>query len=368
MGAPRKLRDSNRPFDCPHSLPLSERRRGGGFEGFLVAVSAILSNVNYSSKLRPPLLAVVGATATGKSALAVELAAAFDGEVVNADAYCFYRGMDIGNAKPSPAERARARHHLVDITDPDDPLTLARFLDAAKAAVEDIWSRGKLPVLAGGSGQYAWALIEGWQVPRVPPDPALRAELEAVAASDGPEALRARLAAIDPEAAARLDPSNVRRFVRAVEVVTRTGLPLSVCQTRTPLDADVLVLGLRLDRDALYARIDARAAAQFDAGLVDEVRRLRAAGYGDTSPVRGGVSYREVSAYLDGEYDLDEALRRTRNANHRLVRRQGAWFRETDARIHWLAAAADPLPAAREAVEGWLAGREAAAATKAAAK
>jgi tRNA dimethylallyltransferase len=267
--------------------------------------------------------------------------------------------MDIGNAKPSLEERARVRHHLIDMADPDEPLTLARFLDAAKAVLEDVWKRGKLPVLAGGSGQYIWALLEGWQVPRVPPDPELRAELEALAAREGPEALRARLAAVDPEAAARLDPANVRRFVRAVEVVTRTGLPLSVCQTRTPIEADVLALGLRLDRDVLYRRIDQRAADQFDAGLVDEVRRLRAAGYGDTSPVRGGVSYKEVSAYLDGDYDLKEALRRTRNANHRLVRRQGAWFRETDPRIHWLDATTDPLPAARDAVEVWLVRRRA---------
>jgi tRNA dimethylallyltransferase len=320
--------------------------------------------VTTEASSKPPLLAVVGATATGKSALAVDLAVAFDGEVVNADAYCFYRGMDIGNAKPSPEERARVRHHLVDIAGPDDPLTLARFLDAAKAAIDDIWTRGKLPVLAGGSGQYVWALIEGWQVPRVPPDPVLRAELEALAAREGPEALRTRLAAIDPEAAARLDPANVRRFVRAVEVVTRTGLPLSVCQTRTPLDAEVLVLGLRMDREALYARIDARAAAQFDAGLVDEVRRLRAAGDGDTSPVRGGVSYKEVSAYLDGDYDLVEALRRTRNANHRLVRRQNAWFRDTDPRIHWLDASGDPLPAARDVVDAWLKRRQSQAADR----
>ena len=300
-----------------------------------------------------PLLALVGATGAGKSHLAVELAETLDGEVVNIDAYALYRGLDIGTAKVSPEIRQRLRHHLIDVADPDEPLTLARYLDAARAALADIWSRRKLPVLAGGSGQYLWALIEGWQVPRIPPDPALRQELEALAADSGPAAIHSRLAAIDPEAAARLDPLNARRVIRALEVVTRTGLPLSACQTRRPIDADVLILGLRLPREALYQRLDARVEAMFTAGLVEEVRRLRAAGYGDSSPVRGGVGYKEISAYLDGRYDLDEAVRRTKNANHRLVRRQGAWFKENDARIHWLDAAPDPGAAAIDLVRDW---------------
>jgi tRNA dimethylallyltransferase len=303
----------------------------------------------------PPLLAIVGATATGKSELAVRLAEAFNGEVVNTDAYSLYRGLDIGTAKPSAEMQARVRHHLIDVAGPDEPLTLARFLDAAQAALDDIWSRGKLPILAGGSGQYVWALLEGWQVPRVAPDPALRAELEALPAAS----LHERLAALDPEAASRLDPNNPRRLVRAIEVVSRTGLPLAACQTRRPIDATVLILGLSLPRDRLYERIDRRAEAQFASGLVEEVRRLRDAGYGDTSPVRGGVGYKEISAYLDGAYGLDEALRRTKNANHRLVRRQGAWFKDGDPRINWLDASADPFDAALELTQGWLERQEA---------
>jgi tRNA dimethylallyltransferase len=298
----------------------------------------------------PPLLAIVGATATGKSELAVRLAEALGGEVVNTDAYSLYQGLDIGTAKPSAEMQARVRHHLIDVADPDEPLTLARFLDAAQAALDDIWSRDKLPILAGGSGQYVWALLEGWQVPRVAPDIALRGELEALPAA----ALHERLAALDPEAAARLDPNNPRRLVRAIEVISRTGLPLAACQTRRPIEADVLILGLRLPRAQLYERIDRRAEAQFAAGLVDEVRRLRAAGHGDTSPVRGGVGYKEVSVYLDGAYDLDEALRRTKNANHRLVRRQGAWFKGEDSRIRWVDALGDPYDTALDLTRGWL--------------
>ncbi|MPZ48680.1 MAG: tRNA (adenosine(37)-N6)-dimethylallyltransferase MiaA [Dehalococcoidia bacterium] len=310
------------------------------------------------SSVRRPLLAVVGATATGKSDVAIALAKTFDGEVVNTDAYQLYRGLDIGAAKLDAATRQRVPHHMIDITDPDEPLTLAGYLDAANAAMEDVWSRGRLPILAGGSGQYVWAIIEGWQVPRVAPDKALRDELEAFATAEGPAAVHARLAAIDPEAASRLDPNNLRRVVRALEVVTCTGLPLAACQTRSPVDADVFILGLRLDRDEHYRRLDQRAEAMFAAGLVGEVKDLRDQGYGETQQLRGGIGYKEVSQYLEGDIDLDEALRRTKNANHRLVRRQGAWFKDTDPRIHWLDAGNLLIESSITVVADWLRSRQ----------
>jgi tRNA dimethylallyltransferase len=262
--------------------------------------------------------------------------------------------MDIGTAKVPAEERARVPHYLIDIVEPSDHLTLARFLDFANAALDDVWSRGRLPVLAGGSGQYVWALIEGWQPPRVPPDLALRAELEAVAEAAGPEVLHDRLAALDPEAAAKLDRRNGRRIIRALEVVMRTGKTLAMCQARTPIDADVFVIGLRLDRENLYARLDARVDTMLEAGFVAEVEALRAAGYGNAFPVQGGTGYREIGAYLDGEYDLDEAVRRTKNAHHRLVRRQSAWFRDADPRIHWLDAGPGAPAEAADAVRHWL--------------
>lgn len=303
---------------------------------------------------RPPLLAIVGATATGKSDVAIALAEAFDGEVVSTDAYQLYGGLDIGTAKVGAEARRRVPHHLIDIAEPDAPLTLARYLDAAHSALAGVWSRGRLPVLAGGSGQYLWAVLEGWQVPRVPPDEALRRELEAVAVTEGPEALHARLAALDPDAARRLDPRNPRRLARAIEVVSRTGLPLAACQTRRPVEADVLVLGLRLPRDEHYRRLDARADAMFAAGFVDEVERLRARGYGDAPAVRSGVGYKEISLYLDGEIDLEEAARRTKNANHRLARRQHAWFKPDDPRIRWLDADAAAAEHSIAVVREWL--------------
>jgi tRNA dimethylallyltransferase len=285
--------------------------------------------------VRRPLLAVVGATATGKSEAAVALAEALSGEVVSADAYQVYRGLDIGTAKPGLELRDRVPHYLIDVVDPEDGLTLARYLDMAHAAIDGVWSHGRLPVLAGGSGQYVWALLEGWQVPRVPPDERLRAELDAVAEREGAAALQARLRALDPEAAERLDPQNTRRLIRAIEVVTRTGMPLAACQTRSPIDAEALVIGLRMPRDEQYARLDERTDAMYAAGFVTEVERLRREGRGESGPVRTAVGYKEVSQHLDGAFDLAETVRRHKNANHRLVRRQGAWFKEDDPRINW---------------------------------
>jgi len=307
-----------------------------------------------STRAARKLIAVVGATATGKSDAAVTVAEALAGEVVSIDAYQVYRGLDIGTAKASAALRARVPHHLLDIADPGDQLTLARFLDAAQAAMEGIWSRGKLPVLAGGSGQYIWALLEGWNVPRVPPNQALRAELEELVARQGNPALVARLAAVDPEAAARLDPENPRRLVRAIEVVEREGRPLAACQTRSPIDAEVLILGLRLPRDELYRRLDERTDAMYEAGFLDEVRRLREEGRGEAVPVRGGVGYKEASLHLDGAFGLEEAVRRHKNANHRLVRRQSAWFKETDPRITWVDAGAGAAERCLALAREWL--------------
>ncbi|HEY7271029.1 MAG TPA: tRNA (adenosine(37)-N6)-dimethylallyltransferase MiaA [Dehalococcoidia bacterium] len=301
------------------------------------------------------LIAVVGQTATGKSEAAVAVAEAVSGEVIGADAYQVYRGLDIGTAKPSAELRARVPHHLIDCLDPTEELTLARYLDLAAEALEAVWGRGRVPVLCGGSGQYVWALIEGWQVPRVAPDERLRAELDAFAAERGPEAVHARLREADAVAAARIDYRNVRRVVRALEVIEREGRPLSACQTRLPIDADVFVLGLRCPRQELYARIDARVEAMYAAGLLDEVAALRERGWGDARAVRSGIGYKEVSAYLDGASVLPEAVERTKTATHRLARNQGAWFKATDERIRWVEAGIDAPAACAALASAWLA-------------
>ncbi len=307
----------------------------------------------------PPLVAVVGATGTGKSEVGIALAREFDGEVVSVDAYQIYRGLDIGTAKIKDPGRTAVVHHLLDIVEPDQPFSLALFLEAAQEALADIWAREKLPILAGGSGQHIWALLEGWQVPRVPPNLELRQKLDALAATSGPGALVSELAALDPDAARQLDPRNPRRLIRAIEIVSQTDESLARSQRREALDARVLILGLSLPRAALFERLDLRVDQMFAEGFVSEIELLRRRGFGDSRPIHGGVGYRQISAYLDGEFGLGEAIRRTKNAHHRLARRQSGWFRQEDSRIRWLMANSQASNEAKAATREWLSASEA---------
>jgi len=277
------------------------------------------------------LIAVVGATATGKTALGIELARRFDGEIVGADSRQVYRRMEIGTAKPTREEQATARHHLIDIADPDEPFSLGTWLQLARDALEDIWSRGKQPLVVGGTGQYVWALLEGWRVPLVPPLHELREEL----GSRPAEELLAELRRVDPEAEGFIDPRNVRRVIRALEVQAATGRPFSYWRTKEPPPFESLVVGLHLTREALYARIDERVDAMFEAGLVDEVRGLLDGGYSRGLPAMSGIGYREVSEHLAGECSLESAVERTKTGTHRLARHQNAWFKRSDARLRW---------------------------------
>jgi tRNA dimethylallyltransferase len=194
--------------------------------------------------------------------------------------------------------------------------------------------------VAGGTGQYVRALLEGWQAPAVPPDPALRAELEARAAAIGAGAFHAELARLDPDAAAAIDPRNVRRVVRAMEVIRATGQPFSAQRGRSTPPFDALVLGIAVPRDALYERIDRRVDAMMAAGLRDEVEALRGRGYDCSLPAMNSIGYAEMCAHLDGALTLDEAVARIKTGTHRLARTQGAWFRAADPRITWLNGAA----------------------------
>lgn len=302
----------------------------------------------------PPLLAIVGPTGVGKTALAVRLAQTFDGEVVSADSRQFYRGMDIGTAKPTLAEQAAAPHHLLDIADPDATVGLAQFQALARAAVEDVQRRGKTPLLVGGTGQYLWGFLEGWTVPEVPPDWDLRKRLYARAEADGGAALVAELAQVDAAAAAKIDPRNTRRVIRALEVYHATGRPFSEAQAKSPLPYRTLVLGLHLDREALYPRLDARIDAMLDAGLEEEVRGLVARGYGFDLPAMTALGYGEFAPVVRGEATVAEAATLIKRNTRRFVRQQGAWFKRSDPRIHWLDAR-DPYPPALALVRAWLA-------------
>ncbi len=285
--------------------------------------------------LLPPLIALVGPTAVGKTKLSLELARATGAEIVSADSRLLYRWMDIGTAKPSRAEREEIPHHLIDVADPDQTITLAEFQQRAYAAVAGISQRGRVPLLVGGSGQYVCAILEGWRIPKTEPDPALRAELEDYARTYGPRALHERLHGLDPAAAERIDYRNVRRVVRALEVTRKTGRPISELQGKSPPPYRILRLGLTLPRDALYARIDARIDEMLSAGLVDEVRALAAAGYHWRLPSMDGLGYRQLGLYVRGEATLQESVRLIRRETRRFVRQQGTWFRLNDPLIHW---------------------------------
>lgn len=300
-----------------------------------------------------PLILIVGPTAVGKTALSLALAEAFHGEIVSADSRQIYRGMDIGTAKAVPGERARVPHHLLDIVSLDEWYTVAQFQDAAMQAIGEIHDRGNLPFLVGGSGLYVRAVAEGLQIPRVPPSPELRAELEALAAAD-PDALAGRLRALDPDAAARIDPRNVRRVIRALEVCLLAGQPISRQQTKQPPALRCLWIGLTLPRPDLYRRIDERVDDMIASGLVDEVRALAARGYAWDAPAMTGVGYRQIGTYLRGESSLEESVRAIKRATRRFVRQQSNWFRLDDPRIHWLHSGAQAERIAAEWIQSFL--------------
>lgn len=282
------------------------------------------------------LIAIVGPTAAGKTALSLALAERLGGEVVSADSRQIYRGMDIGTAKATPEERARVPHHLIDVVDPDEVLTLAEYQALATRAIEDIAARGKTPLLVGGTGQYVAAVLEGWRIPEVAPQPELRAGLEAEAAAQGAAALHDRLAGLDPAAAAKIDYRNVRRVIRALEVCLTTGRPISELQGKEPPPYRVTRIGVTRERAALYERIDRRVDAMMDAGLVDEVRGLVARGYGWDLPAMSGLGYRQIGQYLSGEATLDEAVALIKKGTRRFTQQQYNWFRLDDPAIRWV--------------------------------
>ena len=287
------------------------------------------------------LLFIVGPTASGKTAAALDLAARARPrarvEIVNADSRQVYRGMSVGAAKPSPADLAAVPHHLIDVAAPDDPYSLARFLADARAAIGAVAERGAVPVVVGGTGQYVWGLAEGWDAPAVPPNPALRAELQAEAERIGAYALHDLLRATDPDAADAIDPRNVRRVIRAIEVCRATGEPFSRQRRRSAPEFAPVILGLAPERGALRERADARADAMLRGGWVEEVRELLRQGHGPDLPAFSAVGYREVAAHVRGELTLEETGERVKTATHRLIRRQRTWFKPTDARIQWSA-------------------------------
>lgn len=300
-----------------------------------------------SPKLKPPLIIILGPTAVGKTATSIILAERLDAEIISADSRLFYRGMDIGTAKPTEAERQRVPHHLIDVADPDQIWSLAKYLRSAREIIDEIHARGKLPFLVGGTGQYIRAMVEGWQVPEVNPDPRLRDRLEAWAEQISPEGLHARLQVLDPPAAAKIDPPNLRRTVRALEVILTTGQRFSRQKGRKPPPYSILQIGLRRPREEIYDRVDTRIQHMLATGLIEETQALLDQGYSPELPPLSAIGYRQVIEYLNGEISLEEVVTQMKRITRRFVRHQANWFSEDDPHIHWV----DAGPGAAEKME-----------------
>jgi len=284
---------------------------------------------------KPPLILLVGPTAVGKTELAIQLAERLNGEIVSADSRLFYRGMDIGTAKPTREERARVPHHLIDIVYPDEALSLAVFQQKAREAIAGIHARGKLPFLVGGTGQYVRAVTEGWRPPEVKPDDRLRGALEKMKDERGVYWLHDKLKMLDPTAAENIDPRNVRRTIRALEVILTTGRKFSEQRKQSESLYYLITIGLTRPRPELYARIDVRIESMFASGFLDEVKGLLAKGYPPTLPTMSAIGYRECAQVLAGQITLDEAKQLIARATRIFVRRQANWFKESDPNIKW---------------------------------
>jgi len=297
----------------------------------------------------PPLVAVVGPTAVGKTDVGLALAERLNGEIVSADAVAAYRGLDIGTAKPTPDERARVPFHLLDVADPDADFNVADFERLANAAIADIRARGRTPILVGGTGLYVRAVTAVLSLPHVPPQPDVRARLYAEAEASGTPILHARLVDVDPASAAKINQNDLKRIVRALEVHTVTGQPLSSFHTPEGVHGkprpNTLVFGLDIaPREALYERIERRVDAMMAAGFEDEVRGLLAAGYPAGLKSLQSLGYRHLAAFLAGTIDRDTAVAELKRDTRRYAKRQLSWFRG-DPRVTWLTTSAVTTPA-----------------------
>jgi tRNA dimethylallyltransferase len=277
----------------------------------------------------------VGPTGVGKSRLAINLASLFKGEIVNADSRQVYRHMDIGTAKPNSGELKEVPHHLFNIINPDQDFGLAQYIEKATKTIKDIQSRGNIPFLVGGSGQYIWSILEGWEIPKVAPDLEFRKSLENIAKYSGMEELYNQLLDIDPDAAKKIDKRNIRRVIRAIEVSHQANVPFSQLQKKNKPDDRTLIVGLTSERSALYQRVDARVDNMFEQGFLNEVENLNKMGYDFHLPAMNSIGYKQISLMQQGEISPEDLKNRIKVDNHRFIRHQYAWFRLRDERIAW---------------------------------
>ncbi len=300
-----------------------------------------------------PLLIILGPTAVGKTGLAIDIASGINGEIISADSRQIYRHMTIGTAKPTREQQRRVPHHLIDIVEPDENLTLADYQTRARCAIDDIHEQGQIPLLVGGTGQYITALVEGWSIPQVAPNETLRNELEAIAANEGAAALHQRLSSHDPVAAAAIDYRNIRRVIRALEVCIETGERISELQRKQPPDYDMLHIGLTTERETLYRQADTRVDMMMADGFLEEVQRLLRHGYSRTLPSMSGLGYAELATHILDGIALDEAITRTKHNTHDFIRRQFTWFRGHDPGILWQNMNDDTVEKVSTLVKNW---------------
>lgn len=281
------------------------------------------------------LVVIVGPSAIGKTRLSIKIAKKLDAEIISADSTLFYRGMDIGTAKPTKSEQEEVRHHLIDILDPKQQYSLAEFQRDFKMVIADIHDRNKKPILVGGSGQYVHAILDGWEIPRVKPDPGLRFVLENWLVDIGNNGLHRRLSVLDNQAAENIDPRNSRRIIRAIEVIFHTGNRYSEQRISNKPEYHTKVYGLHTSREELYKRVDGRIEKMIDDGLIEEVNNLLEKGYDPNLPVFNAIGYREIIQYLQGDIDLSEAKRLMRKRTRVFIRHQANWFKRNDSKIIW---------------------------------
>lgn len=305
-----------------------------------------------------PLIVLLGPTAVGKTRVSLRLAQRLDGEIISADSRLVYRSMDIGTAKPSPQDRSRVPHHLIDVLEPDETYSLARYKRDALAAIEAVQSRGKLPFLVGGTGQYIRAVVEGWMPPPRPEDLSFRQQLEAWTERHGHEALHQRLAQIDPDRAAAIDARNVRRVIRALEIFDLTGTPPSKLRVKVPPPFEILQVGLILPRRELNERVDQRIQEMLAAGWLDEIEALLDKGIPASAPPMSAIGYRQLIKHLEGKVSLASAVQEIQRLSRQFIRRQANWFKKDDPEIQWFEAREGAADRIESMIRRWLAGEE----------
>lgn len=299
-------------------------------------------------RLKPPLVVIVGPTATGKSEIAIELADEFHGEIISADSRQVYRGMDIGTGKVLADQQARVPHHLLDMVEPTEQFTLAQFQKAARVAITHIQDRGRLPFLVGGTGLYVQAVVDNLKIPPVPPQTKLRAELEKLSLSK----LQERLKQADPVGYEAIDQQNPRRLIRAIEVSETTGIPFSKLKSAGPPRFDLLMIGIRKTRDSLQTRLERRFNERLERGMVKEVEKLHHQGVSWEQFEAFGLEYRRLAEYLQGKLTYQEAVEKARADLFKFAKRQMTWFKR-DKRIHWV----ESEDEAEQLVSNWLVDR-----------